>query len=801
MRTLIRSAVLALGLLPGLACAQSSSFPQTAPPNTVLGRLSVSAGPVQAIPFLAFVNNLPLASGKIWIGNVGNFATPQTPSGDCTFSISGVVTCTQSAGNFTVTGNLSVGGTSAFTGGVTLGSPTGGNKGVGTINIAGDFYKNGAIIPESVVAPLTITAFGVVGCPSCVLISGTGHGDSAYNIASTDRYVYTNAAFTAARTWTLPAANSLAIGTTIWVQDAQGTVGTTNTLTIQRAGADSIDISNTSLVITGAGGGITFTTDGVSNWGTPIQTVSTGGTGQKTLTNHGLLVGAGINPITQLGVGTSGQLVFGVTGADPQFSTLSQDCTVTNAGVLTCLKTNNVAFGALATVTPGTGIATALAVNVGTAGAPVINGGALGTPSSGTGTNLTGIPTTGLTGTLQAAQEPAHTGDVTNAAGSLALAYTNVVPSNKGGAGSISGALKANGSGTVTQAACADLSNGTASCSTDTTSAANISSGTLNPARQIGEAGSLMNCTLAASVASNNLTIALKTQAGADPSAGSPCVVSFRNVTATTGDYTAVLATTATSVVFNSGSGFGAPGSSTPFRIWITAWNNAGTIVLGASNQTGANDIFPIFEGAVQSSTACSACATATAAGTFYTTAAQTSKAIRILGYMEWATGLATTGVWASGPTTIQLMGPGIAKPGEAVRRYYTTAGSGTTSIVTTFAATALAKNFTMASAANAVHLFAGGNMGNNTGSNSGIQIRFYRGSAACTTGVGPTSYNLIPSSGVTESRLDYFDMPFASATTSAQYTLCLASPNAPNSVVLPFASGSATLTIEEIMG
>lgn len=47
---------------------------------------------------------------------------------------------------------------------------------------------------------------------------------------------------------------------------------------------------------------------------------------------------------------------------------------------------------ALATTSPGTGIATALAVNVGTAGAPVINGGALGTPSSGTLTNCTGYP-------------------------------------------------------------------------------------------------------------------------------------------------------------------------------------------------------------------------------------------------------------------------------------------------------------------------------------------------------------------------------------------------------------------------
>jgi hypothetical protein len=148
----------------------------------------------------------------------------------------------------------------------------------------------------------------------------------------------------------------------------------------------------------------------------------------------------------------------------------------TSAGLFTLTTPLAVASGGTGIGSLGTGVATALGVNVGTAGAPVVNGGAGGTPSSITLTNGTGLPTTGLTGTLQAAQEPAHTGDVTNTAGSLALAYTNVVPATKGGAGTIAGALKGSGAGVVSQAACADLSNGGTAC------AQNYTQGTWTPA-------------------------------------------------------------------------------------------------------------------------------------------------------------------------------------------------------------------------------------------------------------------------------------------------------------------------------
>lgn len=95
---------------------------------------------------------------------------------------------------------------------------------------------------------------------------GTGHGDSAYTMAAVDRFVYTNAAFTAARIWTLPAASSYSTGEVLYVQDVQGTVTGTNTLTVSRAGSDTINGSASSVVLNAAFSGLAFISDGNSKW-------------------------------------------------------------------------------------------------------------------------------------------------------------------------------------------------------------------------------------------------------------------------------------------------------------------------------------------------------------------------------------------------------------------------------------------------------------------------------------------------------------------------------------------------------
>lgn len=146
-----------------------------------------------------------------------------------------------------------------------------------------------------------------------------------------------------------------------------------------------------------------------------------------TVTNHAFPIGKGpgVSGYTSL-LCASGQLAIG-SATDPTCRTMSGDATLSAVGALTLATVNaNVGtFGsatqasqvtldgkgrataaANVTVTPaigsitglGTSVATALGVNVGTAGAVLVNGGALGTPSSGTATNLTGLPIAGVTG-------------------------------------------------------------------------------------------------------------------------------------------------------------------------------------------------------------------------------------------------------------------------------------------------------------------------------------------------------------------------------------------------------------------
>lgn len=119
-------------------------------------------------------------------------------------------------------------------------------------------YLGALLGPAGAQSPLTI----VPTCPALTAI-----GDANYSILGTDCLVGTSATLTAARSWTLPPANSLPKGSTVAIVDLFQGVSGSNTLSVLRNGSDTINKGTSAAVISAAGGAVVLTTDGVSNWG------------------------------------------------------------------------------------------------------------------------------------------------------------------------------------------------------------------------------------------------------------------------------------------------------------------------------------------------------------------------------------------------------------------------------------------------------------------------------------------------------------------------------------------------------
>ncbi len=154
------------------------------------------------------------------------------------------------------------------------------------------------------------------------------------------------------------------------------------------------------------------------------------------------------------------------------------------------------------------------------------------------------------------------------------------------------------------------------------------------------------NYSLVASVAASALTIALKTAAGSNPSATSPCRFGFRNSTITSGDSTIVQATAATSLVISSGSTLGTV-SGVESDIYVYALNNGGTIELAASliKMSSEED--------VQTTVAEGGAGAADSGTTLYSTSTRTAKPVRLIGRIRSTQ--ATAGTWATAPSEISI--------------------------------------------------------------------------------------------------------------------------------------------------
>lgn len=175
----------------------------------------------------------------------------------------------------------------------------------------------------------------------------------------------------------------------------------------------------------------------------------------------------------------------------------------------------------------------------------------------------------------------------------------------------------------------------------DSTQTSGIKWSTLSSA--LDESYQLQNLVLACSVGASALTITLQNKAAASPSAGDPVKIGFRSTTATSGAYSVVSATAATTVVVPSGATLGL-NSGTNGYIFVYALNNAGTIELAVSS---------IYQDET-------AVGTTTAIGTgsdtagFYSTSARSGVAFRLIGRLKYNT--APNGTYSAVPDQTTLV-------------------------------------------------------------------------------------------------------------------------------------------------
>lgn len=198
-----------------------------------------------------------------------------------------------------------------------------------------------------------------------------------------------------------PAANNINILGTA----AQGisTSGAGSTVTLTAANATSVQkgvssFNATNFTVTAGAvasnpitvtAGTGLTTGGSVNLGGSVTlaldipvTVAHGGTGDITLTNHGVMLGQGTNAVVVTAAGTNGQVLIGGTGVDPAFATIAGTQGVTLTGGSNTLSIGLVAVpnSALAnssiTVVGGSGISVT--------GSPVSLGGSVTISATGT---------------------------------------------------------------------------------------------------------------------------------------------------------------------------------------------------------------------------------------------------------------------------------------------------------------------------------------------------------------------------------------------------------------------------------
>jgi hypothetical protein len=235
--------------------------------------------------------------------------------------------------------------------------------------------------------------------------------------------------------------------------------------------------------------------------------------------------------------------------------------------------------------------------------------------------------------------------------------------------------------------------------------------------------------------------------------------------------------------------------SGVPFRVWVVAFNDGGTVRLGLINCTSSTSIYPLGSWGIASSTGIGT--GADALQTFYSDAGVSAKAYLVIGYVSYESGLSTAGTWDAVPTRAQAAMLDIPMPGDAVQRVVATHAGQLASTSSTYADTGLTAAITPTSAANKV-LVRATNQGvyKDTGNNA-ILVQLLRTSTQIGLSVsGATSSTATNAPGA--AHWEILDSP-ASASAITYKTQFAASADTGN-VYVQQASATSSIVLTEVM-